>query len=455
MILSLALKSLNNRKFSAALVIVSITLSVALLLGVERLRVQSLKGLTRSVSGVDLIVGAQTGSVNLLLYSIFHVGTATNNVTSEGYEFLESHSAVQWAVPIALGDSHKGYPLVGTTEGFFTNIKIGRNQSLSLEEGSWFSNEREVVLGSEVASTLDYDIGDKIIIAHGGGDVTFIEHDSHPFVVSGILDKSGTPIDRAIHASLSGVGEMHAELNAEQDPFTENQGAFTKRIRESQSTLEQDEEHGDEYGDGQDGEHDDEHAHSAHGAHQLDYDGGLSAVLLGLKSRPAALFVQRDFNEYAAEPLTAILPGLALQELWSLVGYVESGLFSISVFVTVIGLIGMFIALMSTLDQRRREMAIFRAVGAGPVHIMAMIVLEAVILTLVSIIAGVALIYVLLSIAQPLLLQATGLYLEIEMLSSRESVFLAGVLFAGLLVSIIPGYRIYRYSVSDGITVRQ
>jgi putative ABC transport system permease protein len=437
MIFSLTLKSLGNRKFSAFLVVMSIALSVALLLGVERLRVQSLKGFTRSISGTDLIVGARTGSVNLLLYSVFHVGSVGNSISLQGYKYLLNQDAVQWAVPIALGDNHRGYPLVGTTDEYLEHIQYGRNRNLSLAQGNWFFGNREVVLGAEVADTLGYGLGTPIVIAHGGGDVTFIEHDEHPFVVSGILGRTGTPIDRIIHSALSGIDAIHADFNLQQKSG-DTVGHLLEGLEESAT----------------DSEHEDEHEGEVHEHHaELEYSGGISAVLLGLKSRPAALFLQREINEYSGEPLTAIMPGIALQELWAVVGYLENGLFIISIFVIVIGLVGMFIALMTTLDQRRREMAVFRAVGARPFHVLAMIVSEAAVLTGLAIMAGVALVYAMLAMAQPLVLEKSGLYLEIGMISGREWMLLGAVAVAGILVSIVPAYRIYRYSLADGITV--
>jgi putative ABC transport system permease protein len=176
--------------------------------------------------------------------------------------------------------------------------------------------------------------------------------------------------------------------------------------------------------------------------------------LLGLKSRAAAVFLQRSINQYKKEALSAIMPGVALQELWSIMGYLEKGLLAISMFVIVIGLIGMLIALMTTLDQRRREMAILRSVGAHPGQVLGLIVSEAALITAGAILLGFSIVYLLLAIAQPVLQAQAGLFIEIGWPSLREMVLISFVALAGIIISLVPTYRIYRYSLSDGITIR-
>jgi len=429
-ILSLTLRSISNRKFNTLLVTLSMALSIALLIGVERIRVESLNGFTRAVSGTDLIVGARSGSVNLLLFSIFHIGNPTNNISLQAYDHLNKMPEVEWSIPIALGDNHRGYPVLGTTVAYLEHFRFGTDQPLKMASGRWFGQAGEVVLGAEVARALNYSLGDEIVIAHGGGEISFMVHDDHPVEVVAILKATGTPVDRTIHMDLSAIDVMHQELNAAEqgyDPLL----MLTEPV---------------------DVDHQ-EKSHPEHEHHALNYKGELSAVLLGLKSRAAAVFLQRSINQYKKEALSAIMPGVALQELWSIMGYLEKGLLTISIFVIVIGLIGMLIALMTTLDQRRREMAILRSLGARPGHVLSLIVSEAALITAAAILLGFSVVYLLLAIAQPVLQTQAGLFIEIGWPSLREMILICFVAVAGIVVSLVPAYRIYRYSLTDGITI--
>ena len=150
----------------------------------------------------------------------------------------------------------------------------------------------------------------------------------------------------------------------------------------------------------------------------------------------------------------AIMPGVALQELWDLIGVAEKALLAVSALAVVVGLSGMLVALMTSLNERRREMAILRSVGARPLHVFALIVGESALLTLAGVILGVGLLYGFLLAGQPLILSRFGLFIAIGGLSSYEVILTGIVCLAGTLVGIIPGIQIYRYSLADGMTIR-
>ncbi len=210
-ILLLAFKSLRNRKFTAGLTIVSIGLSVALLLGVERIRTESRNSFTNTISGTDLVVGARSGPIQLLLYSVFRIGHATNNISWQSYKEISELPVVSWTIPISLGDSHRGYRVMGTSADYFTHFRYGDKQKLQFTKGKPFNDLYDAVLGAEVAKKLGYEIGQAIVIAHGAGDVALIEHDDKPFTVIGIMKPTGTPVDRTIHVSLAGIEAIHID----------------------------------------------------------------------------------------------------------------------------------------------------------------------------------------------------------------------------------------------------
>lgn len=415
MIAGLAIKSLRNRGFTAALTVASIALSVLLLLGVERIREESRESFAAAVSGTDLIVGARSSAVHLLLSTVFHVGSVTNNVRWETYEALARRPDVAWTIPLSLGDSHRGYRVLGTTDDYYEHLRFGRDRRVAFAQGRAPRDDGEAVVGAEVAQALRYKEGDRIVIAHGAGEVSFAEHDRHPFAISGVLARTGTPIDRTVHVSLQGLDAVHDEAGADEDPIA--------------AALRDDRD----------------------GAHPPK---AITAFLVGLKSRPAALGFQRAVNEYAGEPLTAILPGVALQEVWEITGAVEKTLLAVSALVVVVGLSGMLVALLTSLGERRREMAVLRSVGARPSQIFALMLGEAGMLTLAGIILGAGALYAALALGQGWLESRLGLFIVVGWPSVRELALMAIVALAGMAIGLIPAWRVYRLSLADGMTIR-
>lgn len=415
---ALALKSLLNRKFTTFLTVASIALSVTLLLGVERIRKEAKASFAKTISGTDLIVGARTGPVQLLLYSVFRIGNATNNISWQSYEEITRNPNVKWSIPISLGDSHQGYRVMGTTGDYFAHFRFAGGRKLELAEGRIFTGVYDAVLGADVARALGYRLDDAIIIAHGAGKVSFIQHDDKPFKVVGILKKNGTPVDQTIHVRLEGIEAIHIDWKDGAPPIP-GQTISAERVQTMDLSPK-----------------------------------AITAFFLELKSRMAAFSVQRYINEYPEEPLLAILPGVALQELWDLIGIAENALLIVSGAVVVVGLSGMLIALMTSINERRREMAILRSVGARPMHVFSLIVGESAILTFAGIGLGVALLYVLLIFCQPLILSRFGIHIAISRLSPYELNLMVLIALAGIVIGIVPGYRTYRYSLADGMTVR-
>jgi len=412
----LSWKSLLNRRFTALLTVCAIALSIALLLAVERVRTDARQSFTNTISGTDLIVGARSGAIQLLLYSVFHIGNATNNISWESYRDIAGQPLVEWAVPISLGDTHRGYRVMGTTADYFRHFRYARERSLEFASGEAFGDVFEAVIGGEVARALGYEIGDPIVVAHGAGEVSFVMHDDKPFTVSGILKRTGTPVDRTVHVSLEGIEAIH--LGWEQGMPPPDQ-VSAQEARDMGLTPNE-----------------------------------ITAFLLALKSRITVFKLQRAINDYKAEPLLAIIPGVALQQLWDLMGVAERALLIISAFVIAIVLVGMLAMILSSLNERRREMAILRSVGARPAHVFGLLASEAALLAASGLVLGVALFYLLLFAGQPFIEDRFGLSISITMPSSRELSMLAGVFVGGVLMGLLPAYRAYRYSLSDGLSMR-
>lgn len=414
--LSLAWKSARNRKVTAILTVLTVAISVILLLGVERIRTEAKSSFANTISGTDLIVGGRSGQVNLLLYSVFRIGNATNNIDWKSYQEFSQHRSVEWAIPISLGDSHKGFRVMGTNHSYFEHYRYGQKRNLAFQQGKPFNGLFDAVIGADVAKSLNYQLGSEMVIAHGISDVGFSRHENTPFRVVGILAPTGTPVDKTVHVSLEAIEAIHvgweSGANLGNNPTAEQLAAMDFHPQQ------------------------------------------ITAMLLGLKSKIQTFALQRQINTYPKEPLSAILPGVALHELWGMMSVAEQALMAVSVFVVFAGLLGMLSSLLTSLQERRREMAILRAMGARPRHVFALLILEASALTFIGIIFGTLSLYALLAIAAPIIQQTYGINLSMMTLSHYEVMLLAMVQGAGTVIGFIPALRAYQQSLSDGMTIR-
>ncbi|MDB9817955.1 ABC transporter permease [Pelagibacterales bacterium] len=415
MLLKLTISSLYARLLTVSMTVFAISLSLMLYLSVEKLRASAYTSFTNTISQTDLIVGSRTGSVQLLLYSVFRIGNATNNITWESYEDIIKRDEVDWSVPISLGDSHKEFRVMGTNEDFFKRYKYRGDQSLKIENGKYFSDLYDVVIGSGVAEKLGYNINTPIIVSHGLR--SFTEHDDQPFKVSGILAKTGTPVDNTIIVSLEAIEAIHIDWSS---------GA---KIPGQETPVEQ--------------------------IRRMDLaPSNITAVLIGVNSKLQIFQLQRWINEYSEEALSSILPGVALQELWRIVSIVENLLLGISMVVIFTTLIGMAAIIFSSLSERRREMAIWRAMGASPKIVIGLLMLEAFIISSLSVMVSTFLLFILLYILQPWIDSTYGILVTIEMLSLKDIYIFILFILSAMLVSLIPAIRAYCFSINDGMTIK-
>ncbi|NOU52676.1 FtsX-like permease family protein [Pseudoalteromonas sp. JBTF-M23] len=432
-LLKLALKSCYNRRASVILTLFTIAISVMLLLSIERVRIDAKSSFSNTISSTDLIVGARTGDIQLLLVSVFRIGHSNNAVSWQSYQDIKQRRGVAWTIPISLGDSHKGYSVLGTDSHYFTHYRFGKKQPLKFSAGRAFHNAQEVVLGSEVAKKLHYHLGQKIVISHGMGNTSFHHHDDNPMTIVGILEPTGTPVDKTVHVPLIAIETIHSSTST---PRSIKQKS---RDVDTQTT------------------HSDEHEHGPLESEPGDLIGTpkqITAFLMGFDSPLYTLQVRRNINQYKAEPLLAIMPTVTLKELWEMLDIVEKILLLFSMVVVVISLLGMLTTLLATLNQRRRELAILRSVGARPWHIFSLMSFEAILITLTGCVFGTLGFYGALFTIEPLLQSQFGISLSINTLSSYELTLLSVIMVAGTVMGLIPAARAYFYSLNDGMSIK-
>ncbi len=418
---AIAWRSAWNRRGTLFLVALSIALATLLLLTLERLRTDVRQSFSQSVSGTDLIVGARTGSVQLMLYAVFHIGGATNNIQMASVKAIAQLPAVAWVVPISLGDSHRGYPVLGTTPEYFTRFLYGDRQPLALQQGRAFSGTLdglyEAVVGAEVASGLGYGLNQRITLTHGAGGVMAVEHADKPFTVVGVLARTGTPVDRTVFVGLPAIEAIHIDWVG---------GAPLPGVHIAPEQ-----------------------------ARKFDLEPKVvTAALVGLKSRVAVFRVQRAVADFEGEPLMAVLPGVALDELWEVVGIGEKALLGMSALVAVVSLAGLVAVVLAGLNERRRELAVLRAVGAGPRHVLALLAVEGALVTCVGALSGALVAALVIVLAGPWIQTRFGIALQLSAPTVTQWGLLAAVLLAGMLASLVPGWRAYRLSLADGLSPR-
>ena len=404
MFLKVAVSSLLSRKGSAVMTLMAISVAIFVLLGIEQIRQQARESFASTVSGVDLIVGAKTGSLNLLLYSVFRIGSPTDNISWQAYREIADADDVAWTIPISLGDSHKGYRVVGTTEAFFKYFSFGKERRLAFYKGEAFEGTFDAVLGSEVAAALGYSMGTEVILAHGLASASFTKHDNQPFVVVGILAPTGTPVDHTIHVRLEGIEAIHA--GGSKVPI----GTFAPANRPVTNFSEPE---------------------------------SITAFMLGLKSRMSTFNVQRQINEFAGEPLMAILPGVALSELWQMMSMFENVLRLISALVLLAAVLGMGAVLLASIRERRQEIHLLRMMGASPFYLFCLVEMEALILCLLGMLLGGVCLFTALFVIGNAVFSRFGIYLDATLLTPEAALMLVAVLLATLVAAAVPSLKMY------------
>ena len=415
MLMTLATRSLWHRRWPVLLIILSLCLALTAALSVERIKTLAKTGFEQSLSGVDLIVGAPGGDVQTLLYTVFHLGEPTQNLSLQPLTELIEQLPVDWWTPIALGDSHRGYRVIATQANFFEHVQSAGKRPIELATGRIFSAPPEVVLGHQVAASLGYSLGDQIVLQHGTAELGR-QHDDLPFEVVGILAPTGTPNDQAVFTSLEGFGLIHAGWIGGKTQFSARD-----ILASIQSTD------------------------------QLR-PKTVTAAYIGLKSRLDVFTVQRAIEDDTGQPLYAVLPAVALAKLWNLVGLTDRLFTVISGVLMSIALLSLITMSLSNIDSRRREMSLLRLVGAPPSTILLLLALEAVLISLASGIIALALVTGVEWAAGRWLSDAIGISTTLRWPNLLEWFVLGGAILASVLSIGPAAIQLYQTSARAGLT---
>ena len=414
--LSLLLKSIRSRIIPTSLVTISLMASMVLLLSIERIQQGAEEGFNQSISGVDAIIGPRSSSLELVLYTVFHLGRPTNNITTKTIDDMRLRSDISWLVPIALGDSHRGFRVVATESNYFEHIQYANNQSLTFSKGGVFSELSEAVVGSDVAEKLNYSIGSKIQITHGSIESTGNKHDDFSFKVVGVLNKTGTPIDQAVFLDLKGYELLHLGWQSGKKVLSLEDIDLSSLPDDALTPK------------------------------------TVTAAFVGLKSKLTLFNFSKSIREYPKEAISAVIPGIALSELWSIVGLVDKGFQLLSWIIIAISLIAMVTLIIASLDNRKQEMTIYRANGASPKFLAAMVIYESLVIGLVAIIGAVILVTIVTYFASNQLNLALGISPSFKWISLDEIKVFSIILLAGVLSSLIPAAMVFRKNLHQTLS---
>lgn len=413
---------LMNRKFTTFLTILSVALAVALISSVLTLREETRKRFEEEGQAFDIVVGAKGSPLQLVLSSVYFMDNPTGNIPWSVYEQIKSHTDyVQSAYPIALGDNYQGFRIVGTDSGLFNHKWIspitGEERSpFQLSKGRIFEKPFEAVLGSLVAKETGLEIGDSFISSHGfirmpeilGGH----EHAQHPYTVVGIFRHSNSPFDRAIFTSVESVWDIHAE------------------------------HHDEEANDNKDGD-----IPGKYEEWGKDPRSMITAVLVQLQS-PALRFLYREMVRESTVAMAAT-PVEEIAKLFEqFLGTAKTVLLSVGYLVVIISALSIMIGLYLAIIQRRRDLAIMRALGASRVEIFGSVLIEAFLVTILGIAVGYLLGGATTKIIGLYLTQKYGLTVSSIVLTPEHFTSFATVGVVGVLAGIIPAWQAYKRSIA-------
>ena len=407
---------MRSRIIPTSLVTISLMASMVLLLSIERIQQGTEEGFNQSISGVDAIIGPRSSSLELVLYTVFHLGRPTNNITTKTINDVKQRSDISWLVPIALGDSHRGYRVIATEPNYFQHIRYGNNQPLTFSKGAPFTELSEATLGSDVAEKLNYSVGSEIQITHGSIESIGSKHDDFSFTVTGVLNKTGTPIDQAIFLDLKGYELLHLGWKSGKKVFSLEDIDLSSLPPDALNPK------------------------------------TVTAAFVGLKSKLTIFNFSKNIREYPEEAISAVIPGIALSELWSIVGLVDKGFQLLSWIIIAISLIAMVTLIIASLDNRKQEMTIYRANGASPKFLAAMVICESLVIGLVAIIGAIILVTAVTYFATSQLNLALGISPSFKWISLDEIKVFGIILLSGALSSLIPAAMVFRKNLHQALS---
>ena len=411
-ILHLSWKNILNKPLNLVLNLVLFALGVGLISLLLLVNVQLEDKFEKNFAGIDLVIGAKGSPLQLILSSLYHLDAPTGNMpVSESKAFLNpKHPIFKSAIPLSLGDSHRGYRIVGTNTGFIDLYEA------KFADGKLFEENMEVVVGATVAKNLNLKLADEFKSSHGLiEDENLVHEDAAPFKVVGILEKTGSVIDQLIVTKTQSIWAVHDEHDHEAEESTEHNEA----------------EHN----------HDHDEAEHSEDLPLTSYeDKSITSLLVKFKGRNIqALNMARNINENTN--FQAATPAIEINRLYTLLGVGEEALKAMALLIIFVSGLSIFISLFSSLRERKYELAVMRTLGARPGFLFQLIIFEGIIIAVLGCFCGIALSHGSMVLLADFLEKSYRYDFSAAIFLKEEIYIFGGSLVIGIIAAIIPAFQ--------------
>ncbi|MFN5574938.1 MAG: ABC transporter permease [Bacteroidota bacterium] len=411
-ILHLSWKNILNKPLNLVLNLVLFALGVGLISLLLLVNVQLEDKFEKNFAGIDLVIGAKGSPLQLILSSLYHLDAPTGNMpVSESKAFLNpKHPIFKSAIPLSLGDSHRGYRIVGTNTGFIDLYEA------KFADGKLFEENMEVVVGATVAKNLNLKLADEFKSSHGLiEDENLVHEDAAPFKVVGILEKTGSVIDQLIVTKTQSIWVVHDEHDHEAEESTEHNEA----------------------------EHDHEHEEAEHSVDLplTSYeDKSITSLLVKFKGRNIqALNMARNINENTN--FQAATPAIEINRLYTLLGVGEEALKAMALLIIFVSGLSIFISLFSSLRERKYELAVMRTLGARPGFLFQLIIFEGIIIAVLGYFCGISLSHGSMVLLADFLEKSYRYDFSAAIFLKEEIYIFGGSSVIGIIAAIIPAFQ--------------
>lgn len=432
----IVLRSLRVRFLASSVTVAMVAIAVALLLVLLSLREAASQAFRRGTGNIHLLVSADASPLVGVLNGLFYANAPANPITWAKYQEIKESFPWQWAIPTQLGDSFRGAPVMATTPAFLVNFEPVKGQPFQYESGGAFTTEFEVVAGAQAASEHGLTVGQKIVFTHGAGASREggHEHADHPYTVVGILKPTGSSHDRALFTSLESTWIIHAE---DRKGHAVHEGAH-----EGEAEAAHDDHNHD---------HNHDHAH-VDVADLTDADKLITGILLRLPTRPnsdASASIAAQFDRLRRDmAITVAQPAQQIGRLMAIVGNIDWLFLAMAVVVLVSSAISIMLAMVSSMELRRRQVAVLRVLGASAWRVFALAITESTLIGLFGAILGAILAFGGCAIASAILADRIGIMVAGTIDLRSAALVIAGAVALAALAGVIPAVKSYRTPIA-------
>ncbi|MSO51785.1 MAG: ABC transporter permease [Acidobacteria bacterium] len=405
-------RSLCQHALSTAVTALAVALASGLVMSVFSINRQTYDAFTGGNAGFDAVLGARGSQLQLVLNSIFHLETSPGNIPWRLYQTIKADPGVELAVPYAVGDNFHGYRIVGTSEEMFTKFQYQQGKTFQPLPGGRFFSEtaQEAVVGNVVADRMNLKIGDVINPYHG---LIFDEERKHQdeYRVVGILEPTNSPSDRVVWIPIEGIYRMSGHV-----------------LRGTGRNFK-----------------------PAEGEGIPDEHREVSAVMLKLTDPQAGIYLDQMINRQGNQATLAWPIGRVMADLFDKIGWVNRILELVAYLVVVVAAGTILASLYNTMNERRREFAILRSLGARKGTVFLAIVMEATTITALGTLGGYVVYAAILGSAYVIVRQETGVVLDLFRMDAALWLTPIGMLLVGALAGLVPAFKAYRTDVASNL----